>query len=111
MNNLEESIITSKYPSYFKIKNDEKYTEEDLQNYVSFCDRSCQKDIGSWNQYRDIVNKINKKGVASVLFNSNLTGISRSDERLVAGGPVEPIIRLTFRGLPTIVVARDGIWR
>ena len=111
MNNLEESIISSNYPDYFKIKSNEKYTENDLADYVEFCDRSPQKDIGSWNQYKDIVNKINKKGIGSVLFNSNLTGIQRSNERLTDRGNVEPIIRLSFRGLPTIVVARDGIWK
>ena len=78
--------IYSKYHDLEKVMTDEHYTEEDVKDFLEFCDRQESHDrphninIYAWQLFRGIVNKIKTKGIESVLMRNDVLGTGNGVE-------------------------------
>ena len=78
--------IYSKYHDLEKIMTDEHYTEEDVKDFLQFCDRQEKNDrpynnIYAWQIFRILVKKIKEKGIESVLMRDDVFGVKQGKER------------------------------
>jgi len=79
--------IYSKYNDLEKVMTDEHYTEEDVKDFLQFCDRQERNDrpqnvnIYSWQIFRIIVKKIKEKGIESVLMRNDVIGTHNGVEQ------------------------------
>lgn len=61
------------YPAMKEIIDCDKYTDEDVADYVTYCNRGAVlKDIKSWEEFRAIKKKVKTEGPGSVLFHSKV---------------------------------------
>ena len=81
--------VYSKYPDLEKVMTDENYNEEDVKDFLQFCDRQEKNDrpynnIYFWQLFRILVKKIKEKGIESVLMRDDVLGTStvvKKDEK------------------------------
>ena len=79
--------IYSKYHDLEKVMTDEHYTEEDVKDFLEFCDRQESHDrphninIYAWQLFNTIVKKIKEKGIESVLMRNDVLGTSNGVEQ------------------------------
>ena len=79
--------IYTKYHDLDKVMANELYTEEDVKDFLQFCDRQESHDrpyninIYAWQLFRGIVAKIKSKGIESVLMRNDVNGTSNGVEQ------------------------------
>lgn len=73
--------LNNRYEGVGAIMNNEKYTKEDLLNFLRFQDSDkTNKGFQNWETYMRIVDKIRTKGIASVLLDNNVNGTEKGAE-------------------------------
>ena len=79
--------IYSKYHDLEKVMTEEHYTEEDVKDFLQFCDRQEKNDrpynnnIYAWQVFRILVKKIKEKGIESVLMRDDVFGTTSGVEQ------------------------------
>ena len=106
-----ESLISLDYPGIKAILDSDSYTVEDVADYMRFCRNANDKSIDGWKAYKEVKDKVRRKGIASVMFNSNISDVWRGKVAVqVDRGEVEvPVIYVTVKNLGTFYVFKDGM--
>lgn len=92
--------INNRYEGIDKIIADDKYTEEDVRNYIRFQDRESRihKGYQNWLLFMGIVDKIKRVGINGVLMREDVNGTSVAAEQLEKGGFIKYIVVKTKYG-------------
>lgn len=95
-----DNHINTRYEGIEKIIADDKYTEEDVVNYIRFQDSSTgqYKGYQNWLSFMDIADKIKRVGINGVLMREDVIGTSRAVEDFGRGELVKYIVVNTKYG-------------
>lgn len=100
--------INNRYEGIENIINDDKYTEDDVRNYIRFQDSDSRihKGYQNWLSFMGIADKIRRVGINGVLMREDVNGTSTAVEDLGNGHFAKYIVVNTKYG--SIWVANDG---
>ena len=92
--------ISNRYEGIEKIIADDKYTEQDVRNYIRFqeADSRVYKGYQNWLSFMGIADKIKRVGVNGVLMREDVEGTSVGVEEFENGTHIKYIIVKTKYG-------------
>lgn len=95
-----EQHINNRYEGIDKIIADDKYTVEDVRNYIRFQDSDSRiyKGYQNWLLFMGIVDKIKRVGINGVLMREDVKGTSIAVEQLENGSFIKYIVVKTKYG-------------
>ena len=108
---LFDELMEKKYPDIAIIQADDAYSTDDLFDYVKYCDKGADfKGIKAWKDYRAIKDKVRKKGIGSIIYNDNVTFLSKTRTCVQGerGDEMAPAVLITISHMGTFMVLKDG---
>ena len=78
---LVNDRLNFKYPDINKLVTDNSVSEEDIKNYMNYCDtvkNPAVKNYTCYNTFKELKEKCKKKGLESIIFRKDVIGVTKN---------------------------------